>query len=430
MPRACADVFRFFPSSGVLQQEMIAAPPAEVAAEVVFVRDGMSVAGVEPHRREIESPAGNFLRIISSRRRRLPDASARNSRFARKVVRCPQHKFFSEHLGPSCPSLVIIRCFTKVIGDFHAVLQGMRSAHGLHMRHHVDSRHRSVCLLACAVQQHRQHRVPFRIVVNSRIGRNVILNFLMRTAAAKYEACYKGAAKDDFHGRLCLKIVHQPLRFPSMRSQVIDLCSQYGRAEIMQRIFGIMKDLLRRRYALAGISLLFLCSFATAAQDAKNPDANLEDALITKLFPLTYPPLARQTRITGNVELKLELRSDGNVVSEVAVSGHPLLKKAALDNAQQSQFACKDCAEGMRSYRLVYTFELGPTSYCTDKAEDSSSSPEQSYPRLTQSPGHVTIVDQPVGTCDPATTITYKKVRSAKCLYLWRCAKPRLIILE
>jgi len=115
----------------------------------------------------------------------------------------------------------------------------------------------------------------------------------------------------------------------------------------------------------------------------------------------------------------------------VAVSGHPLLKQRALENAQQSQFACKDCGtEDVRSYSLVYTFELGPTSYCTNQADKPSTSTEQPYPRITQSQGHVTIVDQPVGTCDLAGTITYSRVRSAKCLYLWKCAKPRLIILE
>ena len=183
------------------------------------------------------------------------------------------------------------------------------------------------------------------------------------------------------------------------------------------------------RYALAGVALLS-CAIGRWAQDKSNSNQALEGAAITKLSPLTYPPLARQTRVTGDVELKLEVRKDGSVASVVAVSGHPLLRQKALENAQQSQFACKDCSEDVHPYRLVYTFELGPTSYCTNQADKSSTSTEQPYPRLTQSQGHVTVVDQPAGTCDLAGTITYSKVRSAKCLYLWKCAKPRLIILE
>lgn len=185
------------------------------------------------------------------------------------------------------------------------------------------------------------------------------------------------------------------------------------------------------RYALAGVALLSWAIGTSWAQDTSNSNQALEGAVITKPSPLTYPPLARQTRITGSVELKLEVRKDGSLASVVAVSGHPLLKQGALENAQKSQFACNDCnIEDVRSYRLVYTFELGPTSYCTDEPNKSGVIPEQPYPRLTQSQGHVTLVDQPVGTCDLAGTVTYSKVRSAKCLYLWKCAKPRLIIRE
>lgn len=197
----------------------------------------------------------------------------------------------------------------------------------------------------------------------------------------------------------------------------------------MGRIFAIMKYLRRRRYALTGMVLLLYASVPVSAQDTKNSDSGSQEAVVTKLFPLSYPPLARQTRITGSVELRLDVRPDGSVALAVAISGHPLLKQPALENAQHSQFACTDCGENVRSYRLVYAFELGPPSYCTDKVEHSSSNPEQPYPRITQSPGHVTIVDQPWVTCDPAGTITYNKVRSIKCLYLWKCATPRVIFI-
>ena len=185
------------------------------------------------------------------------------------------------------------------------------------------------------------------------------------------------------------------------------------------------------RYALVGVALLSCAIGASWAQDGSNSNQALEEAAITKLSPLTYPPLARQTRISGDVEIDLEVRKDGSVASAVAVKGHPLLRQVALENAQKSQFACSDCSfEDVRSYRLVYTFELGPTSYCTDEPNKSSASDEQPYPRLTQSRGHVTLVDQPVGTCDMTGTTTYSKVRSAKCLYLWKCAKPRVIFYE
>jgi protein TonB len=42
-------------------------------------------------------------------------------------------------------------------------------------------------------------------------------------------------------------------------------------------------------------------------------------------FNPTYPPLARQAGISGDVELKLEIRKDGSVQSATVVSGHPML---------------------------------------------------------------------------------------------------------
>jgi len=148
----------------------------------------------------------------------------------------------------------------------------------------------------------------------------------------------------------------------------------------------------------------------------------VEDVVITKLFQPVYPPLAKQTRITGDVELTLKVKADGSIESAIVVSGHPLLKRAAVDSALHSQFACKNCGEEVRSLKMLYSFQLGPTSYCTEGPPTANSNEKQeTYPRVTVSLNYVSIIDQPVGTCDLAFIATERKVRSAKCLYLWRC---------
>ncbi len=157
-------------------------------------------------------------------------------------------------------------------------------------------------------------------------------------------------------------------------------------------------------------------------QSAVGPETPQNGVVLTKLSQPVYPPLARQTRITGDVDLWLKVRPDGSVESATVVSGHPLLKQAALDSAQNSQFECRKCDEEAMSLRLVYTFQLvGPESCCT-ATEDSSKNiqPGQQIPRVIQSQNHVTVVDQPVCFCDPAADV--RKVRALKCLYLWRCA--------
>jgi protein TonB len=75
---------------------------------------------------------------------------------------------------------------------------------------------------------------------------------------------------------------------------------------------------------------------------------------MVRLVNPIYPPLARQARITGEVELKLGIRRDGSVLSAVAVNGHPMLTQAALNSAQQSAFECRGCEDEVTSYSLVY----------------------------------------------------------------------------
>jgi protein TonB len=51
------------------------------------------------------------------------------------------------------------------------------------------------------------------------------------------------------------------------------------------------------------------------------------------------PPLARAARISGSVVVEVMIDEVGNVISARALSGHPLLKDAAVDAARQWQFA-------------------------------------------------------------------------------------------
>jgi hypothetical protein len=121
------------------------------------------------------------------------------------------------------------------------------------------------------------------------------------------------------------------------------------------------------------------------------------------------------------MDLMLGIRQDGSIESAVAVKGHPLLNQAALNSAYQSQFECRGCGETVTSQRIVYTFQLAPTMYCgTPASTPGGKEPEQLYPQIIQSQNHITVVDQPIGTCDTPIAIPLK-VRSARCLYLWKC---------
>lgn len=158
------------------------------------------------------------------------------------------------------------------------------------------------------------------------------------------------------------------------------------------------------------VSGLSCSALAQALPSDGGPQAQL---VIAKLPPPSYPPMALAAHVFGDVELKVTLRREGTLDSVEAVSGPPMLRESAVGLAKQTQFECRHCDEASTPFRIVYRLELGNAIYCEER--------DKSYPRVTQSSDTVMIADRPFGTCDPAATIERVRVRSAKCLFLWRC---------
>jgi len=59
--------------------------------------------------------------------------------------------------------------------------------------------------------------------------------------------------------------------------------------------------------------------------------------LVNRVQPV-YPPLARQTRISGTVKLHAIIGKDGAVTQLQVLSGHPLLVQSALDAVKQWRY--------------------------------------------------------------------------------------------
>jgi len=155
-------------------------------------------------------------------------------------------------------------------------------------------------------------------------------------------------------------------------------------------------------------------------QNLANLGGSQTGVVAIKLFAPMYPPVARAAHIVGDVDLRLSIRQDGSIESAVAVSGHPLLRAAALDSAQHGRFECRNCSEATTSYRLVYTFQI--EGVCSCWPVDSRPQPndsDQAYPQITDATNRVTVTAQALCICDP--TSDFRKRRSLKCLYLWRC---------
>ncbi len=65
---------------------------------------------------------------------------------------------------------------------------------------------------------------------------------------------------------------------------------------------------------------------------------NVQAALIVNRVQPLYPPLARQTRISGTVKLHAIIAKDGSVQQLEVFAGHPLLVQAALDAVRQWRY--------------------------------------------------------------------------------------------
>ena len=167
-----------------------------------------------------------------------------------------------------------------------------------------------------------------------------------------------------------------------------------------------------------GIFGLWCPATQTLAQVARFPQGQ---AVLSKLSPPIYPPMARVARVSGDVEVALRIRQDGGV--ESVVKGHPMLKAVALDSARQSKFECHHCQEAPSPYSVLYTFEYATMQHCCQPQESSYATErgEEPQARITQSQNHITILTEPICICDPAGDVI--KVRSAKCLFLWHCSK-------
>jgi protein TonB len=62
-----------------------------------------------------------------------------------------------------------------------------------------------------------------------------------------------------------------------------------------------------------------------------------EGLLLHKVTP-NYPPLAKQARIQGSVQLQATIGKDGSILNLHVVSGHPMLTQAALDAVRQWKY--------------------------------------------------------------------------------------------
>jgi TonB family protein len=153
------------------------------------------------------------------------------------------------------------------------------------------------------------------------------------------------------------------------------------------------------------ILLLFLFVAMTTAGETST--------LVWKSFHAPeYPRDAQIAHITGRIKIEFTLNDDGTATI-TKTSGHPLLLPKAVDTIKTSHFTCSACGK-----ESVFTVEFN-FNFADHNCEEAARHPR--YTSAMEDPEHVSVKAEPVCTADPR--VSYVKVRSLRCLYLWKCGK-------
>jgi len=116
---------------------------------------------------------------------------------------------------------------------------------------------------------------------------------------------------------------------------------------------------LIRSARVAMFPFLFLCFYGVSQAElrVRTPDA-LRQA-VARAQP-DYPAIAKQARVAGRVELEFTIEPDGSVGEVRVVSGHELLRPAAIDALKKWKFKpfMEDGAPAKAITTLGFDFKL------------------------------------------------------------------------
>lgn len=136
--------------------------------------------------------------------------------------------------------------------------------------------------------------------------------------------------------------------------------------------------------------------------------------------PPQYPQMARVANIDGPVTVKFVFGANGSIEVKES-SGHPILVQAAIESLKASKLVCDGCGQNEPEFSVVFDFKFAGEESQNSELNNSSGA-------ALDSPNHVTIITtvftERLAITDPRGIVT-KRVRSVRCLYLWKCATRR-----
>jgi TonB family protein len=202
------------------------------------------------------------------------------------------------------------------------------------------------------------------------------------------------------------------IRYPGSMSEI----------EILQQLHDKPRCKLPAMWCFACVGCVLIANLVSppiGLTQASGMSGSKTGVSVTKLAHPVYPRLAQQAHITGTVNIEVRVARDGIVQSATVISGHAMLRDSALQSARQSQFECERCSAEVSTYLLDYEFRLVAPDLTRDCTQWTDEELNAHSVKFDSAYNRVTVSAMEVWTCDP--TVQLHKVRSAKCLYLWRC---------
>src|SRR5262249_127669 len=85
----------------------------------------------------------------------------------------------------------------------------------------------------------------------------------------------------------------------------------------------------------------------------------------TRKVQPVYPPIAKSASVKGAVQIQVTISESGEVMNAQAISGHPMLREAALQAAKQWRFKPTEMSGSPVKTQGVLTFNFDPGKNAT-----------------------------------------------------------------
>jgi TonB family protein len=174
------------------------------------------------------------------------------------------------------------------------------------------------------------------------------------------------------------------------------------------RIRGASSAFLSVHIAEQGVAMkiLFLLMWLTGS--AQTPALRWLD-----FHSPEYPQMARVANIDGSVTVEFTIQP-GKTLTVQKSAGHPILVQAAVESLKLSRLACDNCQQEAANFSVLFVFKV------EGECGNSGGSPRA----VLEDSNHITISTNRFCTVNPAFELR-KRVRSIRCLYLWKCLVRR-----